>query len=276
MLSIVVSIMYSWGFYLKPVKLILNDIPSPGLKLPSTCRKYNPKKSEKPLLKESLSFDPRNKTRFVFQITPLRRVVLWILKMFFKSVMDLRVEGLENFPLDGPVVLAANHASNFDVLVMQFGLPRPIFFMVRASFFQVPLLKHVYRELGAFPVHHSEKDEWAYLHAAKVLAHAQTLGMFPEGRRSKGKGLGVAKTGTARLALDANCPIVPMAVIGTDKLFKRLPFRTVVTIRFLPPILPKPGESALALMDRTMFTLAEGLPHEMRGVYAARPRGFGR
>lgn len=227
-------------------------------------------------MKESLSFDPRNKTRFVFQITPFRRVVLWILEKFFKSVMDLHVEGRENFPLDGPVVLAANHVSNFDVLAMQFSLPRPIFFMVRSSFFQVPFLKHVYRELGAFPVHPTEKDEWASRHAAKVLNHAQTLGMFPEGRHSGGKGLGVAKTGTARLALDANCPIVPMAVIGTDKLFKRFPLRTVVTIRLLPPILPKPGESALALMDRTMFTLAEGLPQEMRGVYAQRPRGFGR
>ncbi len=227
-------------------------------------------------MNEALSFDPRDKTRFVFQTTPFRRVVLWLLEMFFKSIMDLRVEGRENFPLDGAVILVANHVSNFDVLPMQFSLPRPIFFMVRASFFQVPLLKHAYRELGAFPVNRSEKDEWAFRHAAKVLTHGQTLGMFPEARRSRGKGLGVAKTGTARLALDANCPILPMAVIGTDGFFKRFPFRTVVIVRLLPPILPKPGESALALMDRTMFTLAESLPQEMRGVYAERPKGFGR
>jgi 1-acyl-sn-glycerol-3-phosphate acyltransferase len=227
-------------------------------------------------LNEAPSFDRRDKTRFVVHATPFRRVVLWILAKVFKIIMDLRVEGSENFPLDGPVILVANHVSNFDVLPMQFSLPRPIFFMVRASFFQVPFVRHVYRELGAFPVNHSEKDEWALRHAAKVLAHGQALGMFPEARRSVGKGLGVAKTGTARLAVDANCPILPMAVIGTDRLFKRFPFRTVVTIRLLPPILPKPGESALALMDRTMFTLAESLPQELRGVYAERPKGFGR
>jgi 1-acyl-sn-glycerol-3-phosphate acyltransferase len=227
-------------------------------------------------LNETPSFDPRDKTRFVFHATPFRRVVLWILEMFFKTIMDLRVEGRENFPLDGPVVLAANHVSSFDVLPMQFSLPRPIFFMGKASLFQIPLLERAYRELGAFPVNRTEKDEWASRHAVKVLSHGQTLGMFPEGRRSKGKGLGVAKTGTARLALEANCPIVPMAVIGTDQFFKRFPLRTVVTIRLLPPILPKPGESALALMDRTMFTLAESLPQAMRGVYAERPKGFGR
>ena len=99
--------------------------------------------------------------------------------------------------------------------------------------------------------------------------------MFPEGTRSKGRGLGVAKTGTARLALDANCPVVPMAVIGTDGFFEHFPRRTHVTITILPPILPKSGETPLALMDRIMFALAAGLPENMRGVYAEIPRGFG-
>lgn len=225
---------------------------------------------------ETPSFDPRDKTRFVFHATPFRKVILWFIEMGFKTIMQLHVKGLENFPLDGPVVLAANHVTNYDVLPMQFCLPRPIFFMGKASLFKIPLLEWAYRELGAFPVNRGEKDEWSIRHAAKVLAHGQTLGMFPEGKRSKGLGLGVAKTGTARLALDANCPIVPMAVIGTDKFFKRFPMRTVVHIHILPPILPKPGESALSLMDRTMFTLAESLPREMRGVYAEKPKGFGR
>src|SRR5690349_8032466 len=106
-----------------------------GRKLHSNLRKYNPKKSERPLLKEAPSFDRRDKTRFVVHDTPFRRVVLWILEMVFKMIMDLRVEGRENFPLDGPVVLAANHVTNFDVIAMQFSLPRPIFFMGKASLF---------------------------------------------------------------------------------------------------------------------------------------------
>jgi len=77
--------------------------------------------------------------------------------------------------------------------------------------------------LSGFPVNRSEKDLWAMRHAAKVLKHGQTLGMFPEGKRSKRKGLTVAKTGAARLAIEAACPIVPMIVVGSDQFFKRVP-----------------------------------------------------
>lgn len=100
--------------------------------------------------------------------------------------------------------------------------------------------------------------------------------MFPEGTRSKGKGLRVAKTGSARLAIDHGCPILPMVIIGSDAFFKNFPRRAVVTVKLLPPILPKPGETALALMDRVMFAMAASLPVEMRGVYAEIPKGFGR
>ena len=219
--------------------------------------------------------DPRNKLHFSFRTTPFRSFVVFVLGSFFKLIMKLDVQGAENLPADGAVVLAANHVTNFDVIPMQLSLPRPIFFMAKSGLFKFPIFEAALRDLGAFPVFRGEKDEWALRHAARVLENGQVLGMFPEGKRSQGKGLHVAKTGSARLALDANCPIVPMAVVGTDSFFKRFPHRTRVTIKLLPPILPKPGESAIALMDRVMFSLANGLPEDMRGVYAEVPKGFG-
>ncbi|MEY2817592.1 MAG: hypothetical protein RL275_1055 [Chloroflexota bacterium] len=219
--------------------------------------------------------DPRDKLHFAFRATPFRKIIIFVLGNLFKLVMDLRVEGAENLPADGAVVLAANHVTNFDVFPMQLSIPRPIFFMAKSGLFKFPIFEAALRDLGAFPVYRGEKDEWALRHAARVLENKQTLGMFPEGTRSKGKGLGIAKTGSARLALDANCPIVPMVVIGTDKFFKRFPRRARVTIKLLPPILPKPGETPLSLMDRVMFSLAKELPVEMRGVYAEVPKGFG-
>ena len=189
--------------------------------------------------------------------------------------MKLEVQGAENLPSDGAVVLTANHVTNFDVIPMQLSIPRPIFFMGKASLFKIPIFEAAIRDLGAFPVFRGEKDEWALQHAACVLENRQVLGMFPEGTRSKGRGLSIAKTGSARLALDANCPIVPMAVVGTDNFFKRFPRRNHVIIKLLPPILPKPGETPLALMDRVMFALAKELPADMRGVYADVPKGFG-
>ena len=218
--------------------------------------------------------DPRNRKKFYFADTPQRRLMIGIVRFLFKFVMKLDVRELEHFPREGAVVLVANHVTNFDVFPMQFALSRPIFFMGKAELFRNPLLDVFLRNLSGFPVNRGEKDVWAMRHAAKILAHGQTLGMFPEGTRSKGKGLAVAKTGAARLALDANCPIMPMTVTGSDQFFKRFPRRTLVQITLLPPLMPKPGETPLALTDRLMFTLARALPEEMRGVYSQLPKGF--
>ena len=102
-------------------------------------------------------------------------------------------------------------------------------------------------------------------HATKVLNRDSPLGMFPEGTRSKGRGLAVAKTGTARLAIEANCPILPAAVTGSDNFFKQFPRRGRIQITFLPVLMPEPGENPLALTNRLMFTLAQALPREVRG-----------
>jgi 1-acyl-sn-glycerol-3-phosphate acyltransferase len=218
--------------------------------------------------------DPRDKKKFYFADTPQRRILVGFVRFLFKFVMEMEVEGLENFPREGPVVLAANHVTNFDVFPMQFALPRPVFFMGKAELFKNPLMDVLLRNLSGFPVNRGEKDQWAMRHAAKVLNYGQTLGMFPEGKRSKGKGLSVAKTGAARLATEANCPIVLMAVTGSDRFFKQFPQRARVHIKILAPLRPKPGENPLALTDRMMFTLAQALPEEMRGVYAEKPRWF--
>ncbi len=218
--------------------------------------------------------DPREKKKYYFTDTPQRRVMIAIVRSLFKLAMKMEVIGPENFPRQGPVILAANHVTNFDVFPMQFALPRPIFFMGKAELFKNPLLDVFLRNLSGFPVNRGEKDQWAMRHAAQVLKRGQTLGMFPEGTRSKGKGLAVAKTGVARLAIEMDCPIVLVAVTGSDRFFKRFPHRARVRIEFLPPLLPKPGENPLALTDRLMFTLAQSLPEDMRGVYAEIPEGF--
>lgn len=219
------------------------------------------------------AFDPRDRKRYYLVETNTRRYLLWLVENLFRSFMVLDVGGRENFPMDGPVILAANHITNFDVFPMQFSIPRAICFMGKAELFDTPL-DPLLRILCAFPVYRGEKDEWAIKHAMKVLTEGQTLGMFPEGKRSSGKGLGVAKTGTARMAIEFSCPIIPMTLIGTDQLFKRFARRSKVIVKLLPPILPNPNDTPLSLTDRLMFTLAAGLPVSMRGVYAEVPKGF--
>ena len=197
------------------------------------------------------------------------------LRLAFRLAMKMKVDGLEHLPLDGPAVIACNHVSNYDVFPMQLCLPRPIFFMAKAELFKFPLMDVALRNLGAFPVYRGEKDDWAMRHARKVLNYRQILGMFPEGTRNRGRGLGLAKTGTARLAIDTGSPIVPMVVTGSDAFFKHFPYRANVTVKLLPPLQPAPGETPLSLTDRLMFNMAAALPEDLRGVYAEIPKGFG-
>ncbi len=218
--------------------------------------------------------DPREKKSFSFHATTFRKFLVGSARILFGLFMQLEVEGLEYFPVAGPVIVAANHVSNYDPFPMQFSLPRPIFYMGKASLFKFPVMDIALRNLGAFPVYRGEKDAWALLHARRILDHGQVLGMFPEGTRSKGRGLGVAKTGVARLALETNCTISPMTIIGTDLFFQQIPQRTTVRAQILAPLHPNKNETPLALTDRLMFALAAALPENMRGVYAQTPAGF--
>ena len=225
---------------------------------------------------ENQPIDPREKENYALKATPFRIGLTATLTWGFKLFMDLTVEGLRNFPREGAVIVAANHVTNFDVFPMQISLPRPIFYMAKDALFKNPLAAWGLRNVGAFPVDRQlgGKDDWAMNHARKILDNGLTLGMFPEGTRSRGEGLGLAKTGTARFAIEKQVPVLPMAITGSDKFFREFPKRNPVRVVMCPPLYPDPGETALAFTDRIMFTIAANLPDEMRGVYAEIPRGF--
>ncbi|HBY08941.1 MAG TPA: 1-acyl-sn-glycerol-3-phosphate acyltransferase [Chloroflexi bacterium] len=218
--------------------------------------------------------DPREQKTFVFQATPVRKATIAFVRLVLPFLMTRNIRGAENLPPEGPVVLASNHLTNFDVFPIQLALPRPLFFMAKSELHKNALMDAYLRQLGAFPVQRGERDDWALAHAHKVLAQQQVLAMFPEGTRSKGRGLRPGKTGVAHFALEAGCPILPVAITGTEKVLKHFPQRAAVTVTFGEPIYPQKGENPLALTDRLMFTLAGMLPPELRGVYAERPRGF--
>jgi 1-acyl-sn-glycerol-3-phosphate acyltransferase len=218
--------------------------------------------------------DPRDRKSYVFHMTLFHRAFIWAVGNLFKLIVSMEVSGRENLPEGGPVILVANHTNNFDVIPMQLSIDRPIFFMAKAELFKNPLIDIAIRDLGAFPVIRGEKDQWALRHALRVLECSLVVGIFPEGARSHGHGLRSAKTGAARIALAARCPIVPMAVDGSHRILKNLPRRTRVSITIGEPIYPDDHESPLALTDRIMFSLANMLPHDLRGVYAERPQGF--
>jgi 1-acyl-sn-glycerol-3-phosphate acyltransferase len=218
--------------------------------------------------------DHRDQKTYYTGMTPFRRILQPLLLGGFRLLTRFAVSGAGQMPASGPVILAANHLTNYDVFFLQAAIRRPIFFMGKEELFRRPAMDWGLRQLGGFPVYRSQGDEWALRQAGRVLRAGQVLGMFPEGSRSKGKGLRPAKTGVARLALAAACPIVPVALFGTQHMFKGVSRRTLITVTFGEPLYPEPRESALGLTDRYMFRLAELLPAELRGAYRVQPQGF--
>lgn len=223
---------------------------------------------------DQLALDRRDQKHYYFSNTVTRRIITALARLVFSLFARLDVHGLENLPAQGGVVLAANHMTNFDVFPLQFVLPRLIFFMGKEELFRHPLMDAVLRRLGGFPVVRGAHDEWAIRHAQQILERGLVLGLFPEGKRNLGKGLAPAKTGAARLAISTGCPIVPVAIDGTQRLFKRFPGRVTVTFTLGRPIYPMQAESTLELTDALMFTIAGMLPADLRGAYARRPEGF--
>jgi 1-acyl-sn-glycerol-3-phosphate acyltransferase len=219
-------------------------------------------------------YDPRDRKRYIFHRTLFRKILVSILRVLLRAIMVIDTKGLEQIPSNGAVILASNHLTNFDVFPLQMVIMRPLFFMAKSDLHKNLLADAFLRNLGAFPVHRGQRDKWAIQHAEKVLDHGQILAIFPEGTRSKGRGLRAGKTGTARIAIKMGCPVVPVAVDGTQNLFKSFPKRTSIRIVIGKPIYPKPDESTLGLTDRIMFSIAKILPAALKGVYAQKPIGF--
>jgi 1-acyl-sn-glycerol-3-phosphate acyltransferase len=218
--------------------------------------------------------DPRDSQTFFLHETRVRRMTVGLARALFGLVMTLSVDGAENLPRDAACIVAANHLTTLDVFPLQFGLPRPIFFMAKAELFANPLLAWLVRQLGAFPVQRGASDQWAMDHARRVLEGGLALGMFPEGTRSGGRGLKVAKTGAARLSIEKSVPIVPVGIDGSQAMFSGFPRRKRVRITVSAPIYPRTDDDPLSLTERAMFALAASLPSELRGVYREAPRGF--
>jgi 1-acyl-sn-glycerol-3-phosphate acyltransferase len=146
-----------------------------------------------------------------------------------RGLFRLGVRGLENLPTGG-YVIAPNHASNFDPWPL--GMPlwprRQLRFMAKAELFNPPLAPFL-RAAGAFRVRRGEGDEEAIATAVRLARAGEAVVIFPEGtRRVKGlvkKHQPRPHTGAARVALDANVPLIPAAIAGTDRLLKLGPLR---------------------------------------------------
>jgi 1-acyl-sn-glycerol-3-phosphate acyltransferase len=155
--------------------------------------------------------------------------VLYLIARFVLRPMFLLprpiIRGRENVPATGPFIIASNHLSFIDSMVIPLMAPRRVGYLAKAEYFTGTgirgwLTRTLFTALGALPVErqtHRAAQE-ALDTAMTVLRAGGGFGIYPEGTRSRDGRLARGKTGVAWLALTADCPVVPVGVAGTDRL----------------------------------------------------------
>jgi 1-acyl-sn-glycerol-3-phosphate acyltransferase len=198
----------------------------------------------------------------------LRLVLAPLARLIYRPV----IEGRDNVPRQGPVIIAANHLSFFDSIVIPLVAPRPVAFLAKADYFHGRgiggrLRAAFFIAIDAVPVDRgSHRTAQASLDAAlAVLQAGRAFGIYPEGTRSRDGRIYRGRTGVAWLALSSGAPVVPVALIGTDQIQPvgtRMPRLRRVTVRFGAPLTfpPAPASSAQArrtVTDEIMVAIGE-------------------
>jgi 1-acyl-sn-glycerol-3-phosphate acyltransferase len=140
---------------------------------------------------------------------------------------------MENIPTTGPVILASNHLSFSDSIFLPLQSRRPVVFLAKSEYFtgnglKGALTRWFFKSTGQLPIDRSggKASEASLNTGLKVLSQGQVLGIYPEGTRSPDGRLYRGRTGIARMVLESKAPIIPVAMIDTEKvqpIGKRLP-----------------------------------------------------
>lgn len=157
-----------------------------------------------------------------------------------RAAFRVREQGREHVPRAGAAILAGNHRSYMDPVILWAISPRPVAFMAKKELFH-GFLGWALPRLWAFPVDRSGADRAALQRAQAVLSGGGLVGIFPEGTRQDADVLGEAHGGAAFLALRAAAPVVPVGIVGTEIVWprgQRLPKLRRVTIVYGEPLHP--------------------------------------
>lgn len=221
-------------------------------------------------------------------------VVYWILKYivigpWLRVLFRPWVEGLGNIPAKGPAILASNHLSFSDSFILPLVVPRSIVFLAKSDYFTGRGLKgwfsrFFFTAVGQVPVDRSggRASEAAIRTGERVLREGSLLGIYPEGTRSPSGIMYRGKTGVARMALEAQVPVIPVAMVNTFEIQppgRLLPRLLRVGVRIGTPLdfaryegLEDDRFILRSVTDEIMYALMDLSGQEYVDMYASRAK----
>lgn len=198
----------------------------------------------------------------------------WIVGVLARVLAPTTVDGLDRVPASGPLIIVSNHVSDLDPPLLGWAVGvrrgRIVHFMAKQELRSWPLIGWLATQSGVFFVRRGERDRDAQRTAMRILAAGGVLFMFPEGTRSPDAVLREGRPGAALLALRSGAPLLPVGVVGTERLLPRgarIPRRHRVRVRIGEPFRITDGPQRR--VDRT--ALADGTERIMRSIAAVLP-----
>jgi 1-acyl-sn-glycerol-3-phosphate acyltransferase len=204
---------------------------------------------------------PRISKRLTYKIARL-----WACLIIKLSGCRITVKGREHIPQTGSVCIASNHCGIFDIVLLLAYLGRPFGFVAKIELALIPVINIWILLLGGQYINRKNlrKSVKAINKSGVMVKSGGVMIIFPEGTRSKGRGLLPFKAGSLRVATESGAPIVPVAIAGSYEVFeqKHLVQRTAVNLTFCPVVETKglpPEERRQALADRVRGAVAAAL-----------------
>lgn len=201
----------------------------------------------------------------------------WTVAATLRLLAGVRVDRVDRCPPTGPLILASNHVSYWDIPLIGAWVPRTAIFFAKSEVRQWPVVGWVAAGYGTIFVRRGEADRRAIREALGVLAAGQTVAMFPEGHRNHGHGLLRAQPGVALIAQRSRALVWPVAVVNTQEIGRRTrPRVTIVGGDAFDPLVAArevhgDAPSHQQIADMIMTRVAALLPEPLRGVYRRPP-----
>ncbi|MFW0120945.1 lysophospholipid acyltransferase family protein [Rothia sp. CCM 9419] len=212
-----------------------------------------------------------------------QKTITFLLRTVFRA----RVTGLENFPEHGPVIVASNHLAFLDSVIISALMPRRVAFLAKSEYVNTPgirgkIMKKLFDVIDIIPVNRSDRSESmkALERALAVLEEDRVFGIYPEGTRSLDGRLYRGKIGVAWLAHMTGAPVIPIGLIGTNRLQKQgsmMVYPRRFTVRVGKPLyFPRTGEKMSGKMrrettDKIMDEIAQLSGQARENVYNVSP-----